>query len=101
MFINFLMDAYNIAPNELSEILIKCQSMLDHTWNNNDGKAAVVLHRTDDHSIRHGWNPNGGEDGYYPKDLGTILAQGQALRAWGVVAYYSYRDNKNTHLRAY
>lgn len=58
---------------------MKCKKMFDHVWSNNEGKASVVLHRAFDHGIRHGWHPFGGEDGYYPNEIGTILAQGQAL----------------------
>ncbi|MDD5065540.1 MAG: hypothetical protein PHF84_00700, partial [bacterium] len=70
-FVNFLMDAYSIAPNELSDVLKKCKKMLDHVWTNNYGKSKVILHREIDNGIRHGWNPYGGEDGYYPDEIGT------------------------------
>ena len=89
-FVNFLMDAYSIAPDELAEVLFKCKEMLDHVWTNNNGKSRVTLHQDIDHGIRHGWNPEGGEDGYYPDEIGTTLAQAEALRAWGVVAYYEH-----------
>ena len=87
-FVNFLMDAYSIAPNKLSEVLPKCIKMLDHVWANTNSQSGIVLHRKYDHGIRHGWHPEGGEDGYYPDEVGTVLAQGSALRAWGIIAYY-------------
>lgn len=89
-FIHFLMDAYSIAPKELSFVLSRCKKMLDHVWTNNEGKAKVILHRESDHGIRHGWNPFGGEEGYFPNEIGTTLAQAEALRAWGIVSYYEY-----------
>ncbi len=92
-FVNFLMDAYSTAPTKLATILFKCKKMLDHVWTNNKGKSIVTLHYTNDHGIRHGWNPEGGEDGFYPDEVGTTLAQAEALRAWGVVAYYEYIEN--------
>lgn len=92
-FVHFLLDAYEIAPDELSEIPGIIEKMLDHVWTNNHGKATVVLHREYDHAVRNGWNPHGGEDGYGVDQVGTVHAQSQALRAFGVYAYYS----KNTH----
>jgi hypothetical protein len=46
----------------------------------------VILHRTQDHGIRNGWNPHGGEDGYGVDQIGTSHAQSQAVRAFGVYA---------------
>jgi hypothetical protein len=86
-FVQFLLDAYMIAPNELSDVPAKIEKMLDHVWSNNHGHAIVLLHRTYDHGIRNGWNPNGGEDGYGVDEIGTVHAQSQALRAFGVFAY--------------
>jgi hypothetical protein len=62
--------------------------MLEHVWTNHDGRAAVTLHRLTDHGIRNGWNPYGGEDGYGVGEIGTVHAQGEAARAFGVFAYY-------------
>lgn len=87
-FVHFLLDAYEIAPEELIEIPGIVEKMLNHVWTNNGGKAAVQLHREYDHAIRNGWNPNGGEDGYGVNEIGTVHAQSQALRAFGVFAYF-------------
>ena len=86
-FVNFLLDAYMIAPEELSEIPRKVEKMLEHVWTNHRGKATVTLHRESDHGIRNGWNPNGGEDGYGVGEVATVHAQGEAARAFGVFAY--------------
>jgi len=91
-FVHFLLDAYEIAPNELSEIPGIVETMLEHVWTNNHGKATVILHRELDHSIRNGWNPNGGEDGYGVDEIGTVHAQSQALRAFGVFAYFKNKS---------
>jgi hypothetical protein len=61
--------------------------MLEHVWTNHRGRARVTLHRTSDHGIRNGWNPNGGEDGYGVDEVGTVHPQSQAVRAFGVYAY--------------
>jgi hypothetical protein len=87
-FVHFLMDAYEMAPKELPEIPVVIEKMLDHVWTNNHGKATVTLHRELDNAIRNGWNPNGGEDGYGVDEIGTVHAQSQALRAFGVFTYF-------------
>jgi len=87
-FVHFLLDAYEIAPKELSDVPVKIEKMLEHVWTNNYGLATVTLHREYDHAIRNGWNPHGGEDGYGVDEVGTVHAQSQALRAFGVVAYF-------------
>ncbi|MHB1050381.1 MAG: hypothetical protein ACYC09_09910 [Bacteroidota bacterium] len=87
-FVHFLLDAYEIAPDELSEIPEIIGTMLEHVWTNNHGRATVTLHREYDHAIRNGWNPHGGEDGYGVDEVGTVHAQSQALRAFGVFAYF-------------
>ncbi len=90
-FVNFLFDAYSIAPSELSEVPQRVERMLEHVWSNHEGRAAVTLHRQTDHGIRNGWNPQGGEDGYGVGEVGTVHAQGEAARAFGVFAYYQGR----------
>ena len=87
-FVNFLFDVYSIAPTELKEVPQKVERMLEHVWTNHDGRATVILHRLTDHGIRNGWNPHGGEDGYGVGEIGTVHAQGEAARAFGVFAYY-------------
>jgi len=86
-FVHFLLDAYMIAPDELPDIPMKVEKMLEHVWTNNHGNARVMLHRTSDNAIRNGWNPNGGEDGYGVDEVGTVHAQSQAVRAFGVFCY--------------
>jgi hypothetical protein len=86
-FVNFILDAYLIAPDELPDIPDKVEKMLDHVWTNHHGTATVILHRLRDDGIRNGWNPNGGEDGYGVDQVGTVHAQSQAVRAWGVFTY--------------
>ncbi|HTP79457.1 MAG TPA: hypothetical protein VMM57_03525 [Bacteroidota bacterium] len=86
-FVHFVLDAYEIAPKELAEIPMKVGKMLEHVWTNHHGAATVVLHREMDDGIRNGWNPYGGEDGYGVGEVGTVHAQSQALRAFGVFAY--------------
>jgi hypothetical protein len=86
-FVHFLLDAYMIAPDELRDVPAKIEKMLEHVWTNNHGHAMILLHREYDHGIRNGWNPNGGEDGYGVDEVGTVHAQSQALRAFGVLAY--------------
>lgn len=88
-FVHFLLDAYEIAPNELAMIPSVIERMLEHVWTNNHGKATVQLHREYDHAIRNGWNPHGGEDGYGVDEIGTKHAQSQALRAFGVFTYFN------------
>ena len=87
-FVNFLFDAYAIAPEELAEVPVKVERMLEHVWTNHQGRATVTLHRVTDHGIRNGWNPQGGEEGYGVGEIGTVHAQGEAARAFGVFAYY-------------
>jgi hypothetical protein len=87
-FVSFLFDAYAIAPTELAEVPQKVERMLEHVWTNDGGRATVTLHRLADHGIRNGWNPHGGEDGYGVGEIGTVHAQGEAARAFGVFAYY-------------
>ena len=85
-FVNYLLDAYEIAPDELPDVPVKVGLMLDHVWTNHGGRATLVLHRESDHGIRNGWNPNGGEDGYNVDEVGTVHAQGEAARAFGMFA---------------
>jgi hypothetical protein len=87
-FVNFLLDAYAIAPDQLHDLLQKIEIMLTHVWTNNHGHAGLTLHRESDHGIRNGWNPFGGEDGYKVNEVGTVHAQGEAARAFGVFAYF-------------
>jgi hypothetical protein len=87
-FVNFLFDVYAVAPRELAEVPQKVERMLEHVWTNHGGRATVTLHRESDHGIRNGWNPKGGEDGYGVGEIGTVHAQGEAARAFGVFAYY-------------
>jgi len=87
-FVHFLLDAYEIAPSELRDLLPKIEMMLEHVWTNNHGRAIVTLHREVDHGIRNGWNPRGGEEGYGVGEVGTVHAQGEAARAFGVFAYF-------------
>jgi hypothetical protein len=86
-FVHYILDAYLIAPDELAEIPGKIQKMLEHVWTNHNDKATVILHRLGDDGIRNGWNPNGGEDGYFVDQVGTVHAQSQAVRAFGVFTY--------------
>jgi hypothetical protein len=88
-FVNFLLDAYAIAPDELNDLLPKIEKMLEHVWSNNHGNATVTLHRGSDDGIRNGWNPHGGEDGYLVDEVGSVHAQGEAARAFGLFAYYN------------
>jgi hypothetical protein len=88
VFVNAIFDGYAIAPRELAEVPAKIERMLDHVWSNHQGRATVTLHRLTDHGIRNGWNPNGGEDGYGVGEVGTVHAQGEAARAFGVFAYF-------------
>jgi hypothetical protein len=86
-FVHYILDAYLIAPDELPDIPGKIQKMLEHVWTNHNGKATMMLHRLGDDGIRNGWNPNGGEDGYFVDQVGTVHAQSQAVRAFGVFSY--------------
>ncbi len=88
-FVHFLLDAYEIAPEELADIPEKIERMLEHVWTNNHSLATVKLHRVYDHAIRNGWNPHGGEDGYGVDEIGTVHAQSQALRAFGTFSYFN------------
>jgi len=87
-FVHFLMDAYAIAPSELPDLPEKIEKMLEHVWTNGHGRARLVLHREFDHGIRNGWNPEGGEDGYGVDEVGTVHAQAEAVRAFGLFAYF-------------
>lgn len=93
-FVHFLMDAYQIAPAELNEIPGKVEKMLEHVWTNHHGTADLILHRELDHGIRNGWNPQGGEDGYGVNEVGTVHAQGEATRAFGIFAYFKNIQDK-------
>ena len=86
-FVNFMLDAYLIAPDELRDLPRKVDRMLEHVWSNAGGKARVTLHRESDDGIRNGWNPSGGEQGYGVGEVGTVHAQGEAVRAFGLFAY--------------
>ena len=86
-FVHYILDAYLTAPDELPDIPGKIATMLEHVWSNNHGKSKVILHRLSDDAIRNGWNPNGGEDGYGVDQVGSVHAQSQAVRAFGVLAY--------------
>ena len=86
-FVNFIVDAYEIAPTELPDVPDKLEKMLEHVWTNHHGTATVTLHRYSDDAIRNGWSPNGGEIGYGVDEVGTVHAQSQAVRAFGVFAY--------------
>jgi hypothetical protein len=86
-FVHFLLDAYQIAPDELKEIPGNVEKSLEYVWTNAHGKASVVLHRESDHGIRNGWNGRGGEDGYRVGEVGTVHAQGEAVRAFGLYVY--------------
>jgi hypothetical protein len=86
-FVHFLLDAYQIAPEELKEIPGKVEKSLEYVWTNGHGKAPVLLHRESDHGIRNGWNGRGGEDGYRVGEVGTVHAQGEAVRAFGLYVY--------------
>ena len=66
---------------------MKIGKMLEHVWTNHHGTATVTLHRYSDDAIRNGWSPNGGEIGYGVDEVGTVHAQSQAVRAFGVYAY--------------
>ena len=89
-FVHFLLDAYDIAPDALADIPGKIEKMLQHVWTNNHGAAIVTLHRAEDHGIRNGWNPRGGEEGYGVGEIGTLHAQGEAARAFGTFVYYRF-----------
>jgi hypothetical protein len=93
-FVHFILDAYQIAPDILSDIPCKVQKMLEHVWTNNHGNANITLHRSVDDGIRNGWNPNGNEDGYHVDEIGTVHAQSQAIRAFGVYAYILHMQRR-------
>ena len=95
-FVHFILDAYQIASDQLPEIPDKIEKMLEHVWTNHHGDAAIILHRPLDDAIRNGWNPNGGEDGYKVDEVGTVHPQSQAIRAFGVFAYVLHTQ-KGTH----
>jgi hypothetical protein len=92
-FVHFILDAYQIAPDVLPEIPKKIEKMLEHVWSNHHGTALTTLHRPIDNGIRNGWNPNGGEDGYKVNEVGTVHAQSEAARAFGVFAYVLHEMN--------
>jgi hypothetical protein len=96
-FVHFILDAYQIAPDQLSDIPGKIEKMLDHVWTNHNEQAAVILHRLGDDGIRNGWNPYGGEDGYNVDEVGTVHAQGEAVRAFGVFAYVLHKQLNTKH----
>jgi hypothetical protein len=98
-FVHFLMDAYLIAPDELRDLPGRVEKMLEHVWTNNHGRARVVLHRESDHGIRNGWNPEGGEDGYGVDEVGTVHAQAEAIRAFGLFAYVDALAHPDTAAR--
>ncbi len=93
-FVHFVLDAYMIAPELLPEIPEKIGKMLEHVWTNHHGEASVTLHRFNDDGIRNGWNPVGGEEGYNVNEVGTVHAQSQAMRAFGVFAYVLHEKLK-------
>lgn len=93
-FVNYLLDAYLLAPNELPGIPKQIEMMLEHVWTNHRNMATVTLHRLSDHGIRNGWNPNGGEDGYGVNEVGTVHAQAEAVRAFGMFAYVKNKGVK-------
>ena len=95
-FVNFLLDAYAIAPDELQDIPTKIEKMLEHVWTNHNGAASVTLHCETDNGIRNGWNPYGGEDGYGVDEVGTVHAQGEAARAFGLFVYYENMKSKKS-----
>lgn len=86
-FVHFILDAYQLAPEKLQDIPRKIAKSLDHVWTNAHGRASVTLHRAADNGIRNGWNPRGGEQGYGVDEVGTVHAQGEAVRAFGVFVY--------------
>ncbi len=86
-FVDNVLSAYEIAPDQLPDLPKKVEKMLEHVWTNHHGQASVTLHRTSDDGTRNGWNPNGGEDGYGVDEVGTVHAQSQAVRAFGAFAY--------------
>lgn len=93
-FVHFVLDAYMIAPELLPDVPQKIEKMLEHVWTNHHGEASVTLHRFSDDGIRNGWNPLGGEEGYNVDEVGTVHAQSQAMRAFGVFAYVLYEKLK-------
>jgi len=95
-FVHFILDAYSIAPELLPDIPVKVERMLEHVWSNHDGASYVLLHRLSDDAIRNGWNPSGGEEGYGVDQIGTVHAQSQAVRAFGVFAYVLHERLKSS-----
>ncbi len=93
-FVHFVLDAYLLAPDSLAEIPSEVGKMLDHVWSNHRGGSYVVLHRLSDNGIRNGWNPKGGEEGYGVDQVGTVHAQSQAMRAFGVYSYVLHKALK-------
>ena len=96
-FVHFLLEAYSIAPAELRDVPAKVEKMLEHVWTNHNRSATVLLHRETDHGIRNGWNPEGGEDGYGVDEVGTVHAQGEAARAFGIFVYFNKFKEKAPH----
>ena len=95
-FVHFVLDAYLVAPELVPDIPEKVSKMLEHVWTNHHGSAAVTLHRPTDDGIRNGWNPRGGEEGYHVDEVGTVHAQSQAMRAFGVLAYVMHERSEST-----
>jgi hypothetical protein len=89
-FVNFLLDAHDIDPEALADVPGKIEKMLQHVWTNHHGASTVTLHRVQDHGIRNGWNPRGGEEGYGVGEIGTVHAQGEAARAFGAFVYFRF-----------
>ncbi len=104
-FVHFILDAYQLAPDRLKDIPEKIGKMLDHVWTNAHGRSTVTLRRAADNGIRNGWNPSGGEQGYHVDEIGTVHAQGEAVRAFGVFVYVlnahqtSLTAQPDTHVR--
>jgi len=86
-FVHYLLDAYSVAPKELGDIPAKVERCLTMSGQMVMAMPVSCFHRTTDDGIRNGWNPSGGEDGYGVNEVGTVHAQSQALRAFGVFAY--------------
>ena len=97
-FVQFLLDAWEVAPDELGGVPVMVEKMLEHVWTNDQGAAAVVLHRNSDHGIRNGWNPRGGEEGYGVDEVGTVHAQGEAAKAFGYYANVADRIRRGSSI---
>ncbi len=90
-FVQFILDVWEIAPDDLPRVPAMVEKMLEHVWTNDGGNARLLLHRASDHGIRNGWNPRGGEDGYGVDEVGTVHAQGEAAKAFGYYANVAAR----------